>query len=292
MDPKLFVRQKMKLTRKTTFTLLTIFSLLLLVTCLWVRWRPAQKFKFNERSDQTLRIVTWNVGYFAFVKNKNMRDTDLQEVTGILKKAAPDIIVLQELGDLKQPDDIAAKLGPAWSAYSCKTGHGSQVISVLTKLPVLKEEQIECGGRKAIGLSAINPEGRSLYVLGIHAPHPVRGMKKNLESIQCALSQANSEDRDISIVAGDFNYNFDPGNVEGYYSEVLRNFGDSTVDIGETYYAHTRIDHIFHKPSDLKVLTEESGIIDFGIRFANVPSFRDHRPIVVTYSLSQGFVTL
>ena len=215
-----------------------------------------------------------------------MRDTDLREVTNILKKASADVIVLQELGDLKQPDYIADKLGPEWNAYSCETGHGSQVISVLTKLTILKEEQIECGGRKTVGLSVIDPKGRTLYVLGIHAPHPARSIEKNFESIQCALSHANSRDGDISIVVGDFNYNFDTESKGEYYFEILEGFEDSTASIGETYYAHTRIDHIFNKPLNLKVLTEESGIIDLGIRFANVPGFRDHRPIVVTYSLS------
>ena len=274
----------MKITRKTVFTFLTI-SAVLVVACLWARWRPAQRFEFNGRDNETLRVVTWNVGYFAFVKNKNMRDTDLQEVTSILKKTSPDVIVLQELGDLEQPDYIADKLGPEWNVYSCKTGHGSQVVAILTKLTVLKEEQIECGGRKTIGLSALDPEGRTLYILGIHAPHPARGIEENLDSIQCALSYTNSRDEDIAIVAGDFNYNFDVGNQGEYYSEILNNFVDSTANIGETYYAHTRIDHMFHKPSNLKVLIEESGIIDLSVRFSNVPGFRDHRPIVVTFSL-------
>ena len=230
-------------------------------------------------------MVTWNVGYFAFVKNKNMRDMDLPEVTSILKKTSADFIVLQELGDLEQPRYIADKLGPEWNVYSCKTGHGSQVISILTKWTVLKEEEIECGGRKTIGLSTVDPEGRTLYVLGIHAPHPARGIEENLESIQCALSYANSRGEDISILAGDFNYNFDLGNKGKHYSEILDDFGDSTANIGETYYAHTRIDNIFNKPANLKVLTMASGIIDLGFRFANVPGFRDHRPIVVTFSL-------
>jgi endonuclease/exonuclease/phosphatase family metal-dependent hydrolase len=274
----------MKIFRKKTLTLLAI-ALVLIAGCFWARWRPAKKFEFNERKDGTLRMVTWNVGYFALVKNKNMRNTDLREVTDILKKASADVIVLQELSDLKQPDYIADKLGPDWAAYSCKTGHGSQVVSVLTRLAVLGKEEVVCGGRKAIGLSLIGPEGNTLYILGIHAPHPARGLKENVESIRYALSQADSKDEAISIVAGDFNYNFDAQSMGDYYSEILEDFGDSTASIGETYYAHTRIDHMFHKPSNLKVLTKESGIVDLGIRFANVPGFRDHRPIVVTYNL-------
>ena len=58
------------------------------------------------------------------------------------------------------------------------------------------------------------------------------------------------------------------------------------MGIGETYYAHTRIDHIFHNPKTLKVLENKSGLIDISPRMAGVPGFRDHRPIVVTYDLN------
>jgi endonuclease/exonuclease/phosphatase family metal-dependent hydrolase len=272
----------MKVTGKAILKLIATASVLF-AACVWTRWRPAQRFEFNERKNDTFRIVTWNVGYFTLVNNKNMRDVDLGEVTLILKKASPDVIVLQELGDLEQPGYIADQLGPEWRAYSCETSHGSQVISVLTRLDVIKEDQVACGGRKTVGLAVSDPKGRTLYVLGIHAPHPVRGIEKNFRSIQSALSYASSKDEDISIVAGDFNYNFDINSTEGYYSEILDDFGDSTASIGETYYAHTRIDHVFHKPHDLRVLAEESGIINLDMRFANVPGFRDHRPIVVTY---------
>lgn len=117
----------MKVTRKKILKLLAI-ALVLVAVCLWARWRPAQRFESSERKNDTLRVVTWNVGYFAFVKNKNMRDADLREVTLVLEKASPDVIVLQELGDLEQPGYIADQLGPEWHAYSCETSQLWRVI--------------------------------------------------------------------------------------------------------------------------------------------------------------------
>ena len=96
----------MKITRKKAFTLLAISSVLI-AGLLWARWRPAQRFEFSKKENGTLRVVTWNVGYFTFIKNKNMRDTDLREVTSILKKASPDIVVLQELNNLEQPENLS-----------------------------------------------------------------------------------------------------------------------------------------------------------------------------------------
>ena len=88
-------------------------------------------------------------------------------------------------------------------------------------------------------------------------------------------------------MAGDLNYNFDPKLSENgknaLYSEVMGVLSDSTISIGETYYAHTRIDHVFHHPEGLKVVEENSGMVDLPMRFAKVPGWRDHRPVVTTY---------
>ena len=100
-------------------------------------------------------------------------------------------------------------------------------------------------------------------------------------------------DEPVRIMAGDLNYNFDPdGNGFGgqaLYDEITEVVSDSTAAIGETYYGHTRIDHVFHFPKELGVVSEASGMIDLSVRFANVPGFRDHRPIVITYDLANVF---
>jgi hypothetical protein len=100
-------------------------------------------------------------------------------------------------------------------------------------------------------------------------------------------------DEPVRIIAGDFNYNFDPdGNGFGnqaLYGQITEVVSDSTAAIGETYYGHTRIDHVFHFPKELGVVTGASGMIDLPLRFAQVPGFRDHRPIVITYDLADVF---
>ena len=137
-----------------------------------------------------------------------------------------------------------------------------------------------------LGVSFKDDAGAACYIVGVHSPHPVRGSADTVASIRGALVAAGERSEEIRIVAGDMNYDFDPTDRDEFYEEIVGDFGDSTASLGETYYAHTRIDHMFHHPKRLPVVSEASGMVDISFRFAQVPGFRDHRPIVVTYDLS------
>lgn len=267
--------------------LLSLVLALLLFSIVWMRWRPAKRFDFSLPGDHDFRVATWNVGYFSVVENKNVRAMDLKPIAETIQEIHADVVILQELGSLEHPKVILQVLGNDWRAYSVETGHGTQVLSIFTRSKVRETSEFECGGRKVKALSLVSGSGMSIYMIGVHAPHPARGMSDNIENIRCALSHAMDRDEEIRIIAGDMNYNFDPQDKEGLlYREILESFGDATKSLGETYYAHTRIDHIFHYPKNLPLVEHGSGVLDLPLRFAKVPGFRDHRPIVVTYDLS------
>lgn len=253
----------------------------------WVFFRPAVRFSADGKHENTLRVVTWNVGYFTPITNKNMREVDIEEVSKVLRETRADVAILQELGTVEQAQRIASKLGPDWGAYSVKTGHGAQVVSILsklTRLTVVEEEKVLCGGRYAKGVTMHEERsGKKVYLIGLHSPHPVRGMDDTVASISDAVKHAAMKDAEVKLVAGDLNYHFRRGSEDDLYAEIMNDFGDGTRAIGKTYYAQTRIDHVFHFPKELEVIEGESGMVDLDFRFAKVPSFRDHRPIVVTY---------
>lgn len=273
-------------TIRRKWIILSFIPVLLLISILWMRWRPASRFSPSVPGEDDFRVVTWNVGYFSVVENKNARDVDLKPIAEMIREMRADVVILQELGSLEQPEVILRELGKPWRAYSVKTGHGEQVLSILTGRKVRGTEEYECGGRKVKALSVVSRNGKSVHVIGVHSPHPARGIGDNVENIRCVLSHAMQRHEEVGIVAGDMNYNFDPQDEESIlYGEILESFGDATRSLGETYYAHTRIDHIFHYPRNLPVVEHGSGILDLPLRFARVPGFRDHRPIVVTYDL-------
>lgn len=67
------------------------------VIILWTRWRPAKRFNGAPRNADDLRIMTWNVGYFAPIMDKNIRELDLSPVAELIKDTHVDVVILQEL---------------------------------------------------------------------------------------------------------------------------------------------------------------------------------------------------
>ena len=256
-----------------------------LTTILWARWRPAERLEIKNLDSKNFRIMTWNVGYFALSSNKNMKDVDIPELIRVMKSCQADVVVLQEIAKVEQAEKVATALGENWRAYSVKTGHGEQTLSVITDLTLIAEENIACASRMAKGLSLRDESGKSIYVLGLHSPHPAHGFQDTTESINTAIKHTRKRHEEVRLIAGDLNYNFDINSSNELYDNILSDFGDGTVELGETYYAHTRIDHVFHYPKSLNAIKDESGILDLKLRFAQVPGFRDHRPIIVSYDL-------
>ncbi|MDF3129066.1 endonuclease/exonuclease/phosphatase family protein [Kiritimatiellaeota bacterium B1221] len=277
----------MKLSKKKC-TILFVGILGVSLLSAWSRHRFAKRFAYVEPGADEFRVVTWNVGYFAPVADKNLKDVDVPAVASLISGLAADVVVLQELGRVEQADQLADLLGETWQVHAGKTGHGNQVMAVFSPLEIQSVEVFECGGRATLGVSLRSRNATPIFVLGVHAPHPARGTEENVENIRCALAHVSGREEAVRIVTGDLNYNFDPGSDGAFYSEIMQSFGDGSFDLGETYYARTRIDHVFHLPKDLPVLPEASGMVDLPIRFAKVPGFRDHRPVVVSYDLSEG----
>ncbi len=271
---------------------LLIFGVIV-VACIWARWRPAQRFNYREIQADEFRLVTWNVGYFAPTSNKNARDVDIARIAEILKGVSLDVAVLQELGSFEQADVLAGMLGSDWNAHAMETGHGKQVLAVLTNLSSSVVVSEDAGGRKLIGVSLRDDMERRFFIVAVHSPHPARGMSDTIANIRAAVSMIADRDEAVRIISGDLNYNFDPdqngfGDQSLYY-EVTEVMADSTATIGETYYGHTRIDHVFHYPKEMEVVRDGSGIIDLSLRFAKSPGFRDHRPIVITYNIADVY---
>ena len=131
------------------YKILIVCCLILIAAMLWARWRPAQRFSPSEPSPGSLRLVTWNVGYFALASDKNMRDVDLSRVSDIIKTTQAQVVVLQELGDGEQVHRIARQLGDGWHSHALATGHGEQVNGLLSVFPIAMSEEVVCGTRLA-----------------------------------------------------------------------------------------------------------------------------------------------
>ncbi len=290
------ISRTLRLTRRQWALGLLLLILLLIAAGLWARWRPARRLDVGAPMSGEFRLATWNVGYFTPAKNKNVRDFDISRIVHVLKRVSAHVVVLQELNSKEQADAIARRLGKQWRAHTTKTGLHDQVLVVLSNLAAGAVEIKEAGGRKMIGVQLYDGDGHGVFIVGLHSPHPARGSRETIESIRGAVSMAAGVKEPIRIIAGDFNYDFDEDDEsEGgdpLYGEITAFLSDSAVSIGETYYAHLRIDHVFHYPKELTVMKERSGMVDLSFRAAKAPGFRDHRPVVVSYDTGAYFKSL
>lgn len=259
----------------------------------WARWRPAREFVPGPPGRDELRIVTWNVGYFSAQRIKAARPSDTDAIVAVLRQTNAHLIALEELGSKEQTDEIARGLGGDWNAHSTATGHPGQFLGALSRLPVSSTEQREAGGKKMLGLSVQLGGGRRAFFLSMHAPLPLGGKAKALDYIRTGVAWTRDRPEEIRVLAGDLNWNFPPPKgdaveTDELYREIRAFSADGTAPIGLTFYAHTRIDHVFYTPSNLPLVASGCGIINPQDRYARAPGWRDHRPVVVTIQLPEN----
>lgn len=279
--------------RRKVLTAVLAISLILVGFGFWARWRPARKFIPGPPAGDELRIVTWNVGYLAARRNKAARLDDTDAIVAVLRQTNAHLISLQELGSSEQIDEVARGLEGDWSTYCTAAGHPGQFLGALSRLPVSGTEEREAGGKKMLGLCLQLAEGRRAFFLSLHAPSPTWGKAKTLEYIRAGVAWARDRPEEIRVMAGDLNWHFPrlddgAGETDDLYREIRSFCADSTAAIGPSFYAHTRIDHVFHAPESLPLVASGSGMMDPANRYARTPGWRDHRPIVVTIKLPEG----
>ena len=278
--------------RRTILVAAVMVALIVVALGLWARWRPAKTFVPGPPGEDQLRVVTWNVGYFTTRHVKAARAADTDAIVAVLCQTNAHLIALEELGSKEQAEEIARGLGAGWNAHGTATGHPGQFLGALSRLPVLSAEQKEAGGKKMLGLCVQLGGGRKAFLLSMHAPLPLQDKTEALDYIRTGAGWTRERSEDVRIMAGDLNWNFrltnDDAKTDDLYREIRSFCADGTAAIGPSFYAHTRIDHVFYAPEGLRVVASGCGIIDPPDRYLRVPGWRDHRPVVVTIRLPEG----
>jgi len=268
--------------------------LFLIVFCLWARVRDAKRFEPSPVGENELRVMTWNVGYFTVVSDKNMRKKDYELVADIVLKSESQVVILQEVGSMEMGHLIASQCGEfsndEWSFAGVKTGLGNQVLGVLTQMKINRHDVKEAGEKKVVGFD-LKGGGIGLYVVGVHAPHPIRrGEENTIAAIEAAFDLAREKGGGQSLVMGDLNWDFDEESQAELYANLQEDFVDETKEIGETYYAGKRLDYVFRKKTTSWTMKmEASGMMELSSGTINpsVPGFRDHWPVVVAFGLEE-----
>jgi endonuclease/exonuclease/phosphatase (EEP) superfamily protein YafD len=219
----------------------------------------------------TLRV------FFANVANRNTHyDAMLQEIA----HADPDIIVLVEYGWGWHDAFIDA---PVMAPYIHGSGHlqshiGS--VNLFSRLPLKTELQNWIDGR-AVHTVDVEFGGKTLRLVGLHAPRPIPGLKYNFRKYwQEMLPLLASEQRPLVIV-GDFNVTqhslvyaqLRSANLRSAHEDRGRGYA-TTWPNGQIPLPPIRIDQAFLSPE------VECASITEGIGEGS-----DHRPLILDVRL-------
>lgn len=245
-----------------------------------------------QESTSRLRVLCYNIHY----GQGNDGEYDLERLAEVIKKAAPDLVALQEVDvgvkrsgrvheaqRLAELTGMAVRFGPTQHYEGGLFGN-----AVMTRLPIhdvviqplpyteSTEERVTYP-RGAIAVTVSTPGGQRLRFVSTHFQHNVA--EDRLAEAHAINKLFAAEDDEMpTILAGDMNAepNSEPIRV------LLERWSNAT-DIPASPTApsadpRSRIDYIFYRPDSWFRLSHAEVIAE--------PMASDHRPVLAVFELS------
>jgi len=262
-------------TKRTTLFLLLLISLRYLDINLNINLNISNSHRDKVKGD--LKVITVNLGEGARIYN----------IEQLLRFYNPDIILFQEAQNIRMNE----LFDDSWH-YECV-----YALCISSKYPFKRENFLDRGMLEGWGAFAafysIKADSRTVYLSNIHFDTPHRAFKYLLNGdfnydwvediednriIEAALVSSWSNNKNNTIIAGDFNMPVDENVYREYFSSFINVLDESGV--GFNYTKHTpiyglRIDHILVSDDfivvDSKVLESVGG---------------DHLPVMTTLSIN------
>jgi len=210
-------------------------------------------------SARRLRVLTFNIYHGATMKG----DFDLDYIAGVIKRADPDLVAMQEVDFLTRRTsgvDLATELG--WRlkmvsvfAPAMKYDGGEYGDAVLSRYSYHRTRNVRLpstGGREprtAVEVITVLPSGDTIAFIGTHLDHTGDDIDRILQARKINESFAGS--RYPSILAGDLNAV--PGSATiGILEEIWINAddGDAAMPTFPSGNPVKKIDYVMFRPVD------------------------------------------
>jgi len=201
-----------------------------------------------------LRVVTWNVGRLYSPRHNNrLDDADVPAVVRILGELHPDVVLLQELIDVRQLDAILGRLRYERGAFAgklaecCVYDRRTAVLVRAELLPEFEEQSLGATGRNAM-LAHFAVEGARGAAISAH--FDVFDPERRADQAHALAALAEARGEPLVVAGGDFN--LDPVWAAGTdnavdvetFTRLTRSFVDAGREAGATLVGLWRVDHL------------------------------------------------
>ena len=267
---------------------LILAGLLLTMIVCAVHFAPGQGRALlgtRAQGGQTLRVLTWNIGYAELEDDTRAHDRDLPAVAEVIMRAEADAVALQELTGEAQLRTLLGHLGGRYRGALAQQGQSDRFEAVLVKDAAARFTPFPAGGRYALG-ATFRPRVTAQAVLLVSAHADAFSAARRRMYTESVVDWARTHAQPAPvIIAGDFNFELRAREETSLYTDnlkhdsesysyLLRFFRDLGRDAGETATGDRRIDYVFGAGETLALRRAEV------LRDAAVGRM-DHWPLVV-----------
>jgi endonuclease/exonuclease/phosphatase family metal-dependent hydrolase len=256
------------------------------------RKRGAHDAAPSSDDADSLRLMTWNVGYAEFEDDTRAHTGDLRAVADAILAADPDAVALQELTGADQLKVLLGYLNGRYRGSVARAAGQDRVEAVLVKQAGARFADVPGGAKYAASASfRTRPGLPQVEFVSAHADAFSAARRRDYTEHLVDWARARPAE-DVVFVAGDFNFELGARDESHLYTDdlrhdaeaynlLLKHFRDLGRDAGDTAVNDRRIDYVFGTSGRARLLHAEV------LRAAPVGRM-DHAPLVVEVSLDGG----
>lgn len=240
------------------------------------------RYVTGQPPEQTLRVMSWNIGKLYLSWDSRAADRDLNYVADVIREVDPHVVALQEIRGPTQLGRLLTLLGPQWIGRVPTDAYDRRA-ALLTRLPARFFQLPTSSGRTAQGGEVRLRDGLEVSFVSLHLD--AFDADRRLRQAEELLASLRRSGRIQTVLAGDFN--FDPAMAkhgspeQRLYSLLTDELHDAARRSGVTTVFSRRLDYIFYAGQRLAA---SSARVLRGRRINTM----DHDPLVVELVLHRA----
>jgi endonuclease/exonuclease/phosphatase family metal-dependent hydrolase len=243
----------------------------------------------TARAANSVRLITWNIGYAELEDDTRAHSKDLPAVADVILREDPDAVALQELTGKDQLNTLVGLLKGKYRGAVAQQGRTDRFEAVLVKDTGATFTPVAVGSRYALAASfRTRSDTPQITLLSAHADAFNAAARRTYTENLIDWAQARMRSSEV-FIAGDFNFELKAANETNLYtdnvkhdsesySHILRSFRDLGRKAGDTAINDRRIDYVFG-PTSLQRLGRVAVLRNAAV------GRMDHWPLVVEVGL-------